>query len=571
MERKGVERGSPLRRLLPLASWLPAYERRWLAGDIAGGLTAWALSMPLAMAFAAIAGVPYQYGLYAACLAPVGYALFGTSRHLNVGPAAAVAAVSAATVTPLAEAGTDRFLSLTVMLAFIVGAMLVAGGLARAGSLAKFLARPVLDGYVVGTAVFIAVGQLGKVFGVTAAGGNAFAIFADVLRQAGSWSWATFAVGAGCLVLLVLLRRLAPRFPAALAVVALAILAARLLGLDEHGVALVGGMPRGLSGLSFSGVAMGDIVALLPGAFALALFAFADSLALVRAYAARHRYRVDANQEMIALGAANLAAGALRGFAVDASYTRTAATEQAGGNTQLAAVICGSLTLLSVFLFTGLFERLPQASLAAAVIFAVGGLVEIEPFRRYRRAGGADYALALGALFGVLVFGVIMGIVIGVALSLVLFIQRASRPHTAVLGVDESGTRHGDLAERPECRPHSPHLVIYRFDAPLIFSNVDGFVEDVWDLVEKAATRPLAVVVDCEMIYEMDTTASDAFAGLHSGLSEEGVDVLLARVHDPVLSFMRRDGVVAMVGEENVFRTIRDAVQAFRLRYPACI
>jgi sulfate permease, SulP family len=562
---------SPLQRYVPVFAWLPAYRREWLPSDIVAGLTAWTLAVPLAMAFAGIAGVPVQYGLYAACLAPIGYALFGTSRHLNVGPAATVAAISAATVMPLAATGTQRFLTLTVTLALTVGVILILGGIARGGFIAKFLARPVLDGYIVGAAIYIAVSQLGKLFGVEATGGNTFAVFGDVFRQAGSWSWTTLAVGGACLLLLFAMYRLFPRVPAALAVTALSILAAYLLHLGEHGVALVGEIPRGVSGLSLEGIGIGDVVSLLPGAFALALFAFAESLAFARVYAARNGYRVDPSQEMIALGVANLGSAALRGFTVDASFSRTAATEQAGGKTELAAVACSLFTFLTLFLFAWLFKYLPQATLSAIVIFVIAKLIDFKPFARFRRSSRADYALALCALFAVLLLGVVDGILISVLLSLAGFFLRSSRPHSAVLGVDQSGTRHGDLAERPECRPYSPWLVIYRFDAPLIFSNADVFSDEVRRLVEEADPRPLTVIIDCEMIYEMDTTASDAFAELHSILASGGAEVFLARVHAPVRRFMRRDGVIDLVGEENLFSTVRDAVRAFRERHPDLI
>jgi SulP family sulfate permease len=568
MVRATQARKRALHRYLPIAEWLPSYRREWIAGDIFGGLTAWALTIPAGMAFAGIAGVPVQYGLYAACLSLIAYAVFGTSRHLCVGPAAAVAAISAATVAPLAGGDPQRYIALTVALALMVGVLLIIGGLARLGSVAKFLARPVLDGYVVGTAIFIVVSQLDKLFGVAATGDNTFFLFADIFRMSGDWSWSTLAVGAACLLALVVLYKAVPRLPTALTVMVLSIVFAYLFGLGDHGVDLVGEIPSGLSGLSLSGVGMQDLVKLFPGALGLLVVAFAQSLALASAFAVRHRYRIDANQEMIALGAANLGSGLLMGFTVGGSFSRTAASEQAGGKTEAAFMFCSVLVLLTVFFFTGLFKYLPQATLAAIVIFAVGRLIDLRPLRRLRRVSTMDFSLALGALFGVLVFGVLEGVLIGVFLSLAGFVLRSSRPHSAVLGVDESGTRHGDLAERAECRPVSPYLIIYRFDAPFIFSNVDRFTSDILDLVEDADPRPLSLIVDCEMIYEMDTTASSEFAELYTSLAGEGVEVLLARVHAPVLSFMRRDDVVEMIGEDNIFLTVRDAVAAFRARHP---
>jgi len=559
-----------LKKYLPVFAWLPEYRRRWLAADIVAGFTVWAATVPIAMAFAGIAGVPVQYGLYAACLSLVAYAVFGTSRVLQVGPTAAIAAVSAATVTSLAGGDAQRYITLTTLLAIVVGVMLILAGLLRAGFIAKLLAKPVLEGYIVGAAIFIAVGQAHKLFGIQTSGGNTFAEFADVFRQAGSWSWTTLAVGAGCLLLLFLLYRLIPRLPVALTVLALSIVLAYTLDLAAHGVSLVGEVPKGISWLSLSGTTAKDVVDLLPGALGLALLAFAESLAIARALAGKRRREVEASQEMIALGAANLGAGLLQGFAVDASFSRTAIGEQAGGKTQLTSLICSALVFLTLFL-TWTLKYLPQATLGAIVIFAIGRLIVLKPFVRLRRASRADYALALGALFGVLIFGVMVGILIGVTLSLAGLILRTSRPHSAVLGVDDSGTRHGDLAERPECRPYSPYLIIYRFDAPLIFSNVDEFVDDIGRLVEDADPKPRTVIFDCEMIYEMDTTASDEFTTLYTALKESGVELLIARVHAPVRAFMLRDGITEMVGEENIFYTVRDAVRAFRERHPDLI
>ncbi len=559
--------GKILTKYLPILAWLPDYRRGWLAGDITAGFTVWAATVPIAMAFAGIAGVPVQYGLYAACLSLIAYAVFGTSRALQVGPTAAIAAVSAATVTSLAGSDPQRYVILTTLLAFIVGIMLVLGGLLRAGFIAKLLAKPVLEGYVVGAAIFIAVGQAHTLVGIQTSGSNTFAEFADLLRQAGSWSWATIAVGAGGLLLLYALNRFAPRLPVALIVLAVSTVAAYVFALADHGIALVGEVPRGLSWLSLSGITAGDIVDLLPGALGLALLAFAESLAIARAFAGRHRREVEASQEMIALGAANLGSGLLQGFAVDASFTRTAIGAQANARTQLTSLVCSGLVFMTLFL-TWTLKYLPQATLGAIVIFALSKLINIRPFTRLQRSSRADYALALGALFGVLVFGVIAGILIGVGLSLAGLILRTSRPHSAVLGVDPTGTRHGAISERPDCKPYSPYLVIYRFDAPLVFPNVDKFVEDVMQLIVGANPQPVALILDCEMIYEMDTTASDEFAGLHAALREYGVEILLARVYGPLREFMQRDGILDLVGEDNVFYTIRDAIRAFRERHP---
>ena len=565
MTREVSSRAGILKRYLPITAWLPSYERKWLTGDLVAALTVWALLVPEALAYAGIAGVPVQYGLYAAPFALLAYAVFGSSRHMVFGPSAEGAAVSAAVVAPLVTDGNpDRFLALTITLALLVGVIMVVLGLARMGFLAKFFAEPVLTGFIVGAAIFIAVGQLDKIFGVTAEGANTFAKFADIFRQAGSWSWTTIAVGASCLLLLFLLHRFTPKIPAALTVLVLAIIISAAIGMVDHGVSIVGEVPSGMPGWSLQGVGLSDVWQLLPGALGLVVLCFAESLATAKVYATKYGYRLDPNLEMISYGAANVGAGLFQGFAVTGSVSKTAANDAAGAKSELAMVFCSILTLLTILFLAGLFEDLPEATLAAVVIHAVARLIRFKEMRRLRRARRVDFVLAISAFFGVLLFGLLEGILIGVLLSLVLFIERASKPHWAVLGVDESGTRYGGLKEHPDYHPIDPELIVFRFDAPLIFSNADEFSDEIMRLAEEADPQPQAVIVDGEDMFDIDTTAASKLIELRSGLAAKGIALSLARVHVPTLEAMRREGVVEAVGEENVFPTVHDAVQAFR-------
>jgi high affinity sulfate transporter 1 len=569
MTREVSSRAGILKRYLPITAWLPSYERKWLTGDLVAALTVWALLVPEALAYAGIAGVPVQYGLYAAPFALLAYAVFGSSRHMVFGPSAEGAAVSAAVVAPLVANGNqDRYIALTITLALTVGVIMVVLGLARMGFLAKFFAEPVLTGFIVGAAIFIAVGQLGKVFGVSAEGGNTFAKFADVFRQAGSWSWNTVAVGASCLLLLFLLHRFTPKIPAALTVLVLAIILSSVLGFVDRGVSIVGEVPSGLPGWSLRGVGLNDVWQLLPGALGLVVLCFAESLATAKVYATKYGYRLDPDLELISYGVANVGAGLFQGFAVTGSVSKTAANDAAGGKTELAMVFCSVLTLLTILFLAGLFKYLPEATLAAVVIHAVARLIRFKEMRRLLKARRVDFVLAIAAFFGVLLFGLLEGILIGVLLSLILFIERASKPHWAVLGVDESGTRYGGLKEHPDYHPIDPGLIVFRFDAPLIFSNADEFCDEIMKLVEEAELPPQAVIVDGEDMFDIDTTAGGKFIDLRSGLAAKGIALSLARVHVPTLESMRREGVVEAVGEENVFPTVHDAVLAFKERSP---
>ncbi len=306
---------------------------------------------------------------------------------------------------------------------------------------------------------------------------------------------------------------------------------------------------------------------MVPGALGLLVVAFAQSVAVAKSYASKYKYKVDVNQEMIAYGMANLGAGIFQGFAVNGSLSKTAANDDSGGNTPMALIVCSVLTLLTMLFLASLFKNLPETALAAVVIHAVAGVIGLKSFKRYYRVMKQDFALALAAFLGVLLLGILEGIVIGIMLSLVAFILRTSRPHSAVLGVDSSGIRFAELDEHPGYEKPLGDAVIYRFDAPLIFANVDVFSDEIKELVEETEPRPKAVIIDCEMMYEMDTTAIDGFTDLHSSLSDEGIGVILARVHKPVLDFMRSSGALEIVGEENVYPKVLDAVTAFRERY----
>lgn len=552
-----------LHRLLPVTEWLPRYQKGWLTGDIAAGLTIWALLVPEALAYAGIAGVPVQYGLYAAPLALLAYAVFGGSRRLVVGPSSTVAIVSASVVAPLAAGGgQDRYIALTIALALIVGVLLIAAGAARMGFIAKFLAKPVLEGFIIGLAFTIAIGQAGKLFGVHTSGDTALQKTISVFSQAGDWQWLPLVVGGACLALLLLLERYVPRLPAAIVAVVIATLLAYLLDLGGHGLQLVGEIPAGLPSWMLRGVGLEDIYHLLPGALAVAVVGFAESIAVAKEEAARNGYEVDADQEMIANGVANVGAGLFQGFAVNGSLSKSAACETAGGKTPVSSLICAVLTFATMLLLTGLFRYLPEATLAAVVINALRKYFRVDGLMRLYRVRKPDFALSAAALVGVLFFGILPGILIGVLLSLTLLIQRSSSPNSAVLGREPGGTRFADIVENPTYEA-IPGLLIYRFDAPLVFPSAERFAGELRMLAKAAKPRARSVLIDFEVNSDMDTTAADLFRDLVKGFQEQGVRVMLARVHAPVRGFMEKDGLVELLGEENIFARVADAVSAF--------
>ena len=576
-----------LQRLLPAAVWLPHYQRSWLSGDVLAALTVWALLVPEALAYAGIAGVPPQYGLYAAPLALVAYALFGGFRHLMVGPSSTVAPLSAAAVAPLAASGADqRYLALTIALALLSGGILVLAGLARLGLVARFLAKPVLDGFIMGLAFTIAVGQVGKLVGVHLSGDTALQKTVSLFSQIGAWIWLPLLVGVGSAALILVLARYLARVPAGIVAVAAATLLAYLLDLGGHGLALVGHIPGGLPGWQLTGLGWEDVYHLLPGALAVALVGYTESIAVAKAEAARLDYEVDADQEMIANGLASLGAGLLQGFAVNGSLSKSAADEAGGGKTQVVALLCAGLTLATVLFLTGLFAYLPEAALAAVVIVALRNYFSPAGLVRLYRVRRGDFVLAASALVGVLLFGALPGVILGVVLSLALLIMHVSSPTSVVLGRRPDGDDFADLVTHPDYQT-IPGLLIYRFDGPLVFPNAERFAHEVRALI-RAGSRPVAgaaddpagkadapravagasepvraLIIDLEATADMDTTAADQFVALVAALRRSGARVMLARLHGALRDFMRRDGIIETIGEAAIFPRVLDAVRSF--------
>lgn len=552
-----------LRSYLPVTDWLPRYGRSDVPGDVLAALTVWALLVPEALAYAGIAGVPVQYGLYAAPLALLAYAVFGGSKRLIVGPTSTVAILSASVVAPLAaSAGSDRYIALTIALTLLVGLVLVAAGLARLGFAAKFLAKPVLNGFIIGMAFTIALGQAGKLAGVHTSGDTALQKTVSLLRHAGDWSWLTVVAGLACVAVLLLLGRYVSWLPGAIIVVVASTALAYLLDLGNHGLALVGGSQAGIPSWMLRGVGLEDLYHLLPGALAVALVGFSESIAVARDDACRNDYVVDANQEMIANGMANLGAGLMQGFAVNGSLSKSAAGEAAGGRSQMVSVFAAALAFLTMLFLTGLFRYLPEAALGAIVIHALRKYFDFSGLARLYRVRKQDFLLSASALAGVILFGIVPGIIIGVVLSLALLIQRSSSPNSAVLGEGPGGGRFGDITRNPSFTT-VPGLLIYRFDAPLVFPNAERFSSELRRLVRLTEPPVRLVVIDAETVSDMDTTAADQLRDLVESFRRAGVTVAMARLHSPVREFMRRDGLLEVLGEENVYERIVDAKAAF--------
>ena len=548
-----------------LGRWLPglslARQRRGeaLRRDLLAGVVLAALLVPQGMGYAQLAGLPPVTGLYATLLPLIVYFLLGPSRILIISPDSAVCPLVAAAIIPLAGGDADQRVALAGLLALTVGAIMLAGGLARFGFVTELLSVPVRVGYLAGIALTVIVSQLPKLFGYSVQGESFLHGIHDFVTQLDQTDATALAIGAGCLVVIFGLRRVSPNLPGVLIAVVGATALVAVAGLSDE-LPVVGDVPAGLPGFGWPDVRLSDAKVLLPAAVGIAFVAFADTSVLSRSYASRLRQRVDQNRELAVLGAANLATGVFSGFPVSSSGSRTAVVEDMGAGSQLAGL--GGAVVLGVLLVvgTGLVHDLPLSALSAVVIVAVLGLVDVRAARRLYRWRRTEFALCLVAFASVAVFGVLWGVGTAIALSLLDFVRRSWYPHDAVLGRVENLKGYHDTRRHPDARL-IPGLVIYRFDAPLFFANADHFRDRVAELAAADGVR--RVLVAAEPITDIDTTAGEAIAELSRELDGAGVALAFAELKGPVHDHLRRYGVERAIGAQRFYPTVGVAVAAY--------
>lgn len=536
-----------------------------LQPDTIAALTVWALLVPEAMAYAGIAGMPPEYGLYAAPLALLGYAIFGTSKQLNVGPSSTMAALSFSTLAGLGVAsGTEEWIALTAALSIMTGVFLVVGGLLRLGVLADFLSRPVLDAFVVGVAITVVIGQLDKMLGFEMAEAELEFIpdILVILSDLGMTHWPTLVVGLVSLALLFLIEKYLPKIPGALTVLVLAIVASALLNFESMGIHIIGEIPGGLPPFGVPGVTLEQLGSLIPGALALMLVAYAESIAIARAYAAKFNYKVDADQEFFGIGAANLGSGFSQAFAVNGSLSKTSASVEAGAKSQMASIMAAVAVLITAAFLTPLFRTLPEATLGAIVIHAVWHLIDFRKIWEFRSITALDFWTALVAVVGVLLFGILEGLLLAVFLGLLGLLFSTKRRTTAVLGKAPGETVYRSLEHYPEGETY-PGLLIARFDGSLFFANAPDLAEEIRFGVEVTDPPPKVVLLDCESITDVDATALITLEELNQELERLGIDLRLARVRSQVLELMRTTELEEEIGPTNIYASVQDGVDAF--------
>jgi high affinity sulfate transporter 1 len=557
-----------LKSFLPILDWLPKYDKSWIRWDVIAALTVWALLVPEAMAYAGIAGMPPQTGLYTAPLALIGYAIFGTSRHLNVGPSSTVAILSFAIIGGIAVAGGAEFIALTTGLALLTGVLLILAGLLKLGVMADFLSKPVLGGFIIGLAITIAFGQVDKLLGYSVEADGFFREVIQFFVQFGQVHVPTLIVGGVSLAALFLLHRYVPRLPAAITVLILAIALSALLKLhDNYGIHIVGEIPAGLPPFGIPDVSLSQYLQLIPGAVAVALVGFAESVAAARSYATKFGYRVDANQEMVGLGIANLGAGVSGGFVVDGSLSKTAASVGAGAKTQMTSIIAAIFVLITVLFLTPLFYHLPEATLGAIVIHAVWKLITFRKLRHYYAIRKADFWAALVALLGVLVFGLLGGLFLAVLLSLVALLATVKNPHAAILGKLPGSNAYRSLENFPEAETY-PGLLIFRFDSLLFFANAPNF-SDLVEAALKQSPDAKVLLIDAEPINYVDVTAIDMLNELYDTLQEKDVELWFSGIISRVYDTLERGGLVEKIGAERFYPSLHSGVDAYLAVHPA--
>jgi sulfate permease, SulP family len=560
--RQWAARPSGVSRILPIAGWLPRYDRRFLRMDVIAGATVWGLLVPESIAYAGLAGLEPQAGLYALLATLAAYAVFGTSRHLIAGPTSAAAVLLASSVGDLASPGAAEYAADAAALVLFCGGLFLVAGLLRLGFIAQFLSRPVMKGFVFGLAIFVTVSQLPKLFGIEKGDGNTIAQLVHLLGHLGDANAATFAIGAGTLGLLFASERLAPRVPGGLVALVLGIAVSDILGLSAHGVAVVGEVPSGLPTPGVPDIDGGDVGALIAAAGGLMLVIYSESLGAAQTFAAKHGYEIDPNQELIALGVANAGSGALGGLAGGGSLSQSAVNESAGARSEISPLVAAALIVVTVLLLTPLFKNLPEAVLAALIIHAVSHLMDVAELRRYYAERRVEFWLALATLVAVITLDVLPALTIGVTAMLLLVIRHASQPHVAELGrVPGVPGAYGSLRIHPGYEP-VPGMLVLRLETPVLYTNAAPVVHRIKQLVGEADATPSAVILEAGSTDRLDITSAELLGQLVADLHSAGVDLALADVHAPVVRMARRSGLLDQLSEDRIFHTVDEAVEA---------
>ena len=560
-----------LKRNVPILSWLPDYQRGWLSADAIAGLTVWGLIIPESMAYAGVAGLPPQFGLYTLVVSLLLYAILGTSRHLIVQPTSATAALVASSVTAVMVAagivanGADidpaMYQQYAIAFTLVVGAVFLVAGLARLGFVTQFLSKPVVDGFVTGLAVFVMVGQLNKLFGVEKPAGNTVQKFFGILRELPQANWVTFALGAVGLLILILLPRWKKKIPAGLIVLFGSIALSAALNLNANfGVEVVGELPQGLPSFGLPDVSWTALPLMIVPAIGVLLVAFSQTLGVEHQYADEHNYEIEPNQELNASAVINLASGLFGGQIAGGSMAPSAVNDGAGGRSQVVSLVAWGAVILTLLFLTPLFTNLPETILAALILHALWHIVASRKLKTARLVSRPEFALGLLTFAGVILIGVLEGMLIGLVSALLLVLYRSSRAHLSRLGkAPEVAGAYSAIARHPESVP-VPGVLILRLDAPIYYANALTVRDKIMDMINESDQPVAAVLFDAAVQDALDITSSNMLKSLIKKLHNQGILTYFAEAQDPVLAFSAKTGLTDLIGEDHLFPTVDAAI-----------
>ena len=565
MEKKDEKRNfkDRIASVLPVIQWLPKYKRNLLRFDIIAGLTLAAFAIPDAMAFASLAGLPPEFGLYATIVALLAYFLFGTSRQTSVGPSSSEAILVATVIGVIAVGDPARYISLAALAALMVGVIAIIAWVLRLGFLVNLISGPVLKGFMVGMGIVIIVNQLPKLLGITGAPTDFLAKIFFMLQNLGDANLYAMAIGIGGIILALALERKFPKVPGTLIIVILAIILMSVTNLVERGVHIVGEIPQGLPSFVIPECTAQDVSTLLPLALALFILSYVELSTNTRIYARKHKYHIDTDQELLALGTSSISTGLFQGFPIGGSFSKSAVNDRSGARTQLAGAVAALAAAIVLMFFTGFFYNLPHTILAALIIVAVINMVDFKGLFRIGQISKRELSIAVATLGGVLVFGILSGVIIGVLLTFIDLLYRITRPHTAVLGRIPGTEIYGDFERRPE-KEDIPGVLIIRVDAPLVFGNTEMIKEIITDLITEQKEPVHLVVLDLGASPIIDVTAADMIGELYSDLREQEIELKLAEASGQVRDVLRKAGIEAMIGKLGRSTTIHAVIEEWQ-------